>query len=181
MEETSEEPKEKRRPFRSELIVALAAITISVATLFVYIYQARIMQEQQHVSVWPYLEWTFTMSSSEGFFISLENKGVGPAIIKSAKLTLDGEQTEARAFVEKIVGTIDSLSLFTESVEGRVLAPGDKVQPFHVGVRDLREYRALQKKFDGVYVKLAYVVCYCSIYGDCWTSKGLEVVEDACD
>jgi hypothetical protein len=59
---------------REKIIVAFAAILISVMTLFVYIYQARIMQEQQHASVWPYIEWDMTLSTSEGFTFQLSIK-----------------------------------------------------------------------------------------------------------
>jgi hypothetical protein len=54
-----ETPKPKPARFKVELVIALSAIFVSLATLVVYIYQARIMikqaeimQSQQHISVW---------------------------------------------------------------------------------------------------------------------------------
>jgi hypothetical protein len=92
MEET--EIVNKKSRLKPELIIALCATVVSLATLAVYIYQARvmirqaeIMQSQQHISVWPYLETlTTTVVSTdkphEAYF-EIENKGIGPANYKA--------------------------------------------------------------------------------------------------
>src|SRR5688572_27106200 len=97
MDETQDQPSDsgspRKRGLKSEMIVAIAAIAVSIMTLFVYIYQARIMMDQQHTSVWPYVEWESTNINTETeqeYYIEVVNKGVGPALVKDTKLTLDG-------------------------------------------------------------------------------------------
>src|SRR5687768_4852751 len=160
-----EEFKKKRRRFNTELIVALSAIFVSVVTLFVYIYQASIMQEQQYASVWPYLEWDMTIHSQDGFYLSISNKGIGPAIIRSTSLRLDEkEMGSSTEYLGTLLGNLDSVSLFHQSIDNRVLAPGETVNAFHV-------YSDVRTKLEKVYARTDYEICFCSVYGDCWVSK----------
>lgn len=177
MEEETESQTEKpasKRSISTEFIVATAAIIISLATLFVYIYQAKIMQSQQHTSVWPYIEWTMTIGPADGIYLSVVNKGVGPAIIKSSEFYVDGNLVRSNEeMIKKITnGRIDSLGLFTQSIDKRVISPGEELRLFHMSGR-----RLSNKEFEGFFSRIKYTIRYESIYGDCWTSSGLEVQE----
>ncbi len=61
--------EETKRKIDTGLMVGLFAIIISVATLFVYIYQTRLMQAQLHTSVWPHLEWA--TSNYKSFYLEV--------------------------------------------------------------------------------------------------------------
>lgn len=176
--EESEESNISKKPrfFKTDVIVAFAAVLISVMTLFVYIYQTRLMREQQHISVWPYLEWYMTKRTDEGFYLSVVNKGVGPAIIKSTSLSLDGKAITTREYLSKLVGKLDTLSIFYNEVNKRVIAPGEEIRLFQIYNPEISKSLP-----PNVFARTQYEICYCSIYGDCWTSKGLTVVEDECD
>jgi hypothetical protein len=167
----------KTKTFSSELIVALAAIFVGVATLFVYIYQARIMQHQQYASVWPYIEWVTYSSDTEGFFIQVENKGVGPAIIKSVKMKLNGKQLNDNQELFKAMIGIDDFDYDQSTVEGRVIAAREIIKPFFI------PDSVIANKFNAAWKKnkFSLEICYCSIYGECWTSYGVKVVESKCD
>jgi hypothetical protein len=172
------QPEAKPARIRSEWIVAISAIIISVLSLFVYIYQAKIMQEQQQTAVWPYLEWTVTISTSQGFYLSVINKGVGPALVKKTRLTLDGKETNSVQLTRDLIGEpkIDSLWAFYSRVDERVIAPGEEIRLFHV--KDGKSARLVfpQDLSD----RITYEITFASIYGDCWTSKGLSVLEGGC-
>jgi len=87
--------RKSKKGFRSEHWVALTAIFVSLATLTVYIYQARLMQRQQHASVWPFVECMPSFYEGVGLQYIAENKGVGPALIKKVTYTFAGNQTES--------------------------------------------------------------------------------------
>lgn len=172
---------QRRRRISTDRIVAVAAITISVMTLFVYIFQSRIMLEQQHNSVWPHVEWTMTNINEEEqqFYISIINKGVGPALIKEVKFYLDGKvylSGDYTEFMKNLLGEgrRDSLWIVYSTVDGRVLAPGEEIKIFNV------------KSWKGVrippidYNRFRYTLCYCSIYNDCWTTDGTISGESKC-
>lgn len=187
MEET-ENSKVKKRPLKTEMIIALWATFVSIATLVVYIYQARvmirqaeIMQSQQHISVWPYLETlTTTMvlgdKPDEAYF-EIENKGIGPAIVKQVTMKVDGVIMKGNnELFETMIGKTDTLSISTIAVKNRVIAPGEKIRAFHIIGDDLvkRFAIAFQKK------KFEYIICYCSVYKECWSSSENVITESDC-
>jgi hypothetical protein len=185
-----EEPEkvDKKARLKPEMIIALCATFVSIATLGVYIYQARvmirqaeIMQSQQHVSVWPYLETiTTTMISSDKpdeAFYEIENKGIGPAIVKHVAIKVDDVvMKDNNELFETMIGKTDTLSISTTAVKNRVIAPGEKIRAFHVIGDDLVKRFAIsfQKK------KFEYIICYCSVYNDCWISNANAVTESDC-
>jgi hypothetical protein len=178
MEETQHNPPKKG--LKSEMIVAVAAIVVSVMTLFVYIFQARIMMDQQHTSVWPYVEWstTFTSEDTQEFYLEVANKGVGPALVKQATLSLNGKEYQNyREMLGELLGEDerDRLWIVYSSVDNRVLAPGEVVKIFHV--KNWKEARIPQVDYSGI----AYSLCYCSIYDDCWITQGSTPEEGKCD
>jgi hypothetical protein len=176
MEETSSEDRPKNR-IDTGLLVGLCAIFISVATLAVYIYQARIMQSQQHASVWPYIEWS--TSNVGGFYLEVHNKGIGPALIKKAVLKIDGKEVDGlNGLFDVLLGKNRGRTEFIYSyVEGRVMAPGESFKVFQI------LDSAMAQKIDSLFYarKTEFEICFCSIYNDCWTSKGLKVEESACE
>jgi hypothetical protein len=146
-----------------------------VATLGVYIYQARIMQSQQHASVWPYIESSH--SNVDGFYLEVQNKGIGPAIIKDARIFLDSTEVDLNGLFDELIGkNRKDMPYQTSYVMGRVMAPGESFKVFNV-TDPIYAHR-----IDSAYGirKVRLEICFCSIYKDCWTSKGLEVVESVC-
>lgn len=153
----------------SEWIVASAAIFVSLSTLVVYIYQARIMQQQQHVSVWPYVEWA--TGNLDGFSMMVKNKGIGPAIVQRVERTLDGQPIETnRQLLEAVMGPDTKIRLINSGLEGRVLSPGEEVLVLRIP--DLTEAREFQAKFRAR--KFAMNITYSSVYGDTWVSTGFQ-------
>jgi hypothetical protein len=76
-----------------ETFGAIGAIIVSVAALFVAWDQAVVMRRQQHASVWPFATADVNINQDEtGNYmeIMLENPGVGPAIIRSGTIMVDG-------------------------------------------------------------------------------------------
>ena len=180
MDEGLPEIEKKSSKVRSEWLIAITAITVSILSLAVYIYQTKIMQEQKQTSVWPYLEWIPTIASADGFYISVINKGVGPAIVKKTRLTLDGKETTSVQFIRDLIGEkkIDSLWAFYTRVDGRVLAPGEEIRLFHI--KD-GAARLMLPSPEELSTRVTYEITFASIYGDCWTSKGMTVVEGGCE
>jgi len=153
-----------------EYLLAGVAFFVSVTTLVVYIYQARMMREQQRVSVWPYVE--FTTSNVEDYHLSVRNKGVGPAIIRKVEMRVDGKVVENnRALVTAVLGSDSKLTYQNSSLEGRVLAPGEEITPFRIP--DPKSGRDFEAKLQARAFDLH--ITYCSIYGDCWECDGDRV------
>ena len=176
MEEFASEEKPKKI-LDTGLLVGLCAIFISVATLAVYIYQARIMQSQQHASVWPYVEWG--TSNIDRFYLEVYNKGIGPALIKNVTFKIDGKSTnELNELFDMILGhNREKFSIITSYSIGRVMAPGESFKIF-----DIPNKLHAHKVDSAISAhEMELEICYCSIYNDCWTTKVLgKVVESEC-
>ncbi len=157
-----------------EYLLAGIAFFVSVTTLGVYLYQARMMRAQQHVSVWPFVESYY--SNVEDYRIAVKNKGVGPAIIRKVEMSLDGKPlADNPALVEAVLGRGAKLEYQNSTLDGRVLAPGEEVVLFRIP--DLKEALPFQAKQHEHHFDLK--ITYCSIYGDCWESNGNRVTRKA--
>ena len=81
--------KQKKIKIKTELVVAISALFISLFTVFIYVYQARIMAKQHQDSVWPYIYCGKSLGN-DGYTIKIFNKGIGPAIIKAVEIKANG-------------------------------------------------------------------------------------------
>lgn len=171
-----DELKPSKGRVNSEMIVAVSAIVISVITAIVSGYQAVIMRDQQHVSVWPYIEWAGMIDENEGFTITVTNKGVGPALIKSSKMSLDGKVVNVKEYLEMLVPNLDTLSYSYSPFDNRVLGAGDELI-----IAGIYNKEVVKKLTLDVFARTKLDICFCDIYGTCWTSRGFTVVESECD
>ncbi|MDW7691040.1 hypothetical protein R9C00_20195 [Flammeovirgaceae bacterium SG7u.111] len=174
MEESTE--KKGKRKIEAGVVIGLVAILINLTTVSIYVYEARIMQTQQEVSAWPYLEWQVVYNQNDGLSVEVSNNGIGPALIKSTKILLEGKVYENMdSMFVGLVGTTKFPHL-TGRVENRVLPAGKSIRLLKVTDKIWAEkvnYYMLQKGF-------GYEVCFESIYGEAWTCTGLEVEESKC-
>ncbi len=157
---------------RVELLLAATAMVVSLSTLGVYLYQAKVMGEQQRTTVWPYLEWS--TSNVEDFHISVRNKGVGPALVKRVVMRLDGKVVKHNhELIELTLGPQGSLKGWVNSaLERRVLSPGEEVIPLRL--LDRQEARAFEVQLGKRNFEME--ITYASVYGDTWRCDGFDVV-----
>ena len=157
-----------------EFLLAGVAFFVSAATLAVYLYQARMMREQQHVAIWPYLESYY--NNVDGYSLAVKNKGVGPAIVQKVEMSLDGKPlADNHALVAAVMGTGSELGFQNSALDHRVLAPGEEVVYFRIP--DPAEAKAFQAREQGHHFDMK--ITYCSVYGDRWISEGMRVTRQA--
>lgn len=156
-----------------EYFVAGTAAFVSLTTLCVYIYQAKIMKEQQRIGVWPYVEWL--TSNTDDYHFTVRNKGIGPAIIKKVEMTLDGQPiANNAALVHAVLGKDSTLQWNNSTVQGRVLSPNEEVISF--AIPNHKDGLAFENKLATRDFNMT--ISYCSVYGDCWISSGITVKPD---
>jgi len=175
MEEEDKIKKSKPKRRDIGLWIGIVAVVINIITVSVYMFQAHIMQTQQHASAWPYLEWLPSFNE-ETYYIEITNNGIGPAIIKNVAIELDGKKfsTIDSLFVE-LVGT-SYFPHYSSTVQNRVMPPGKSIRLFQINNEKWvgTVYSEIRKH------EFKMSICYESIYGDSWTSLGMEVVESEC-
>lgn len=144
--------------------------------MFVYIYQTRIMQKQQHVAVWPYVEFLPSFGP-HGYYIEITNKGIGPALVKNVTIKLNGKEVSDLSEMFQILTDSSFTEYGYSTVRGRVIAPSEVIRAFEIS--DPQYAEAIRKKM--AEQKFEYEICYCSVFNECWTSRGTVITESTCN
>jgi hypothetical protein len=165
-------PKEPRaRISRYETIIATL---VGVSALFVSGYTAYVQRQQVRATVWPILE--YNTSNEPMIHFTLENKGVGPAIIRHVIVTVDGQPVrDWHEALQKMLGP--GVHKFSEStMKGHVLSAGesmniliphdDKSQPL-----TFEKAGPLWTELNKDRARIGVEICYCSTLGECWTLR----------
>jgi hypothetical protein len=184
---------EERRRRAIELVIAIAIVAISLASLFTAVYQSIVMQRSLEASVWPRVEWENSNYDEErrvnAITFAISNHGVGPAVIARVAILLEGKRVgnenalllnccldgatpaERFATLRKRTGQ-GELMTYTSTLDGVAVAPGQKRILFQFE-RPGADSPAIPVS-DGlnkVRDELQLTVCYCSVFGDCWSAR----------
>ncbi len=171
-----------------EIIVGIMATIVSVCALVVSVTQTRIMREQQYAQVWPNLTcgiWSANTfeDSTANFEFHLNNKGIGPAIIKDIKIKYKNdifEDNERQKFFQKLIS--DTLNLvqygFGSVPKNKVMLAGEDHTMWAFG-RNKTSKKVLEALWSGGNNQdLDIVICYQNIYGQKWiVHNGTETEE----
>lgn len=170
------------RAFRLDFFIAVGALLVSALTAATLVYQTHVIGNQYAATIWPYLDATVSYPL-DGESIELVNDGLGPALIRSAQLSIDGKDVPAwnnyfrillgnrsirRAFIAALKEKDPHLS--SSSIgPSTTLRPGETFQLLNLELPGI-SYRAflthtIQMRF-----------CYCSLNSSCWN---LDVRTDA--
>jgi hypothetical protein len=157
------------KTIRIELLIATLALLASAAASIATVIQTRQVADQWSASVWPYLTIENTLSDNS-FRIDVINEGLGPAIVQSAALFVDGKRQADwrdafRAIVEKDRRHVKEPSSVSEHDFGStsVVRAGESVQIIAVATDVGRDFRTGNLPVPDL------SVCYCSILQQCWT------------
>ncbi len=169
------------------LLVATIAATAAA-------YQTYVINEQFSAAVWPYVSFDTTNDTANGVFaLGVHNVGLGPAIIRSTIVTVDGHpvgpgeigNSVETAFHEAIRQAEAAearrhahgqLHVSTSSLgNGDVLPAGASVTLLHTQGPDIySSVKAVRPHFD-------LTLCYCSVLGRCWTRRLKDPVPEPHD
>jgi hypothetical protein len=153
-------PPAPRHPDR---LAALASGFIGALALAVATYNVYLQRQQIRAQVWPRLEWHY--SNIQGFSYLLHNSGVGPAEIRSVRISVDGKPVpDWSAIQQLILGKTSSMTY--ASMSGRVLGAGVEIKPLQLP--DSKEAETFAEQANRIQIE----VCYCSTLDECWLLAG---------
>jgi len=163
----------KNKFWSPDRIVTVTAIFISLFTLLVFARQTSIIEKQSRLSVLPYLNMETGYNPDEDFItLTLNNYGVGPAIIEEMKIFYKGETygMDFAAFLQNDFFRKDSIAVLASASIDKGLAIPAGAERVAVkfggsGERYIKTEKFLRKlernEFD-------YEIIYRSIYDDLW-------------
>lgn len=76
---------------KTERLSHYAIMVVAVSALVVSVWQVKISQEHNKLSVRPYLDFFSGWQSDDTWVLILSNEGIGPAIVKSIEYTFEGK------------------------------------------------------------------------------------------
>jgi hypothetical protein len=151
-----------RREIRYETIIATL---VGVSALFVSGYTSYVQRQQVRATVWPILE--YNTSNAPDIRFTVDNKGVGPAVVRHVIVTVDGQPVRQWTDVlQKILGP--GHHKFSESnLSGHVLSAGESMTVFTP--RDdenqpltLQNGGPLWTAMNNDRARVSVEICYCS-------------------
>lgn len=145
-----------------ETFIAAAALIVSISAVVVGLYEASLQRHHDQAEVWPRLEIRVYTNGPKGASVLLENTGIGPAIVESAVVTLDGKAQRNWTAIVRAIGGTDSLGLSNSSVAGHGLRPGDEVSLMALPAA------GMPRPFWPAIGRVAVVICYRSVFDQRW-------------
>jgi hypothetical protein len=172
----SDAEPERRRSSTDETFVRLAfwqtilsvvGVFIAVVALYAALTESEAVRRQTAAAVWPFVQVSvadYDSGEDAGFTLSFTNADVGPALVRTLRLVVDGEPMRDWVHVvAHLGGTVDE-HVGRNSIGNRVLSPGQKVDM--ISVREPTLARRLQTVVRNPDTAITY--CYCSIFEHCW-------------
>jgi len=153
----------RSRLLEPEMLVALSAVVLGLCALIVSVVQVQIMREEQHAAVWPRIQMARSYSSGRNIGIIVVNPGIGPAVIKDVRASIDGEPvTSWGSVLQALVPDEPPRDLVLSSISGRIIPAGEVVQTLFSADPTIADGLAEQLH------RLDLRICYCSVYDECW-------------
>jgi hypothetical protein len=152
---------------RTDLLIALCALFISMLTAAAVIYQGKVLSSQLNVAVWPYVDFQ-TTTSENSVELDVQNVGAGPALIRGAALLIDGKPQPSLVAglhelgYRRVHGDHVTLSSIGP---GDVLRAGESMAIVRIQSAPFAQKAATLQK------RVRLHICYCSILGDCWLAR----------
>lgn len=140
-------------------VAAIIAACVGLLALVVSGYTAYIQRQQVRAQVWPYLE---AGNDDGNHAIFVYNKGVGPAIVKSAQVFIDGKPQTNWANVLAALG-LPPHNYVQSTLNPNVISPGEQVRV--IGFFDDEHWKVFRS---GAVDRMTMNICYCSTLDECW-------------
>jgi hypothetical protein len=173
------------KAFRLDFFIAIAALVVSVLSTLTLIYQTRVIGQQYASTIWPYLSVVGTYDL-HGISLDLVNNGMGPALIESAQLEVDGKPVAGWNGYFKALSDQPSIRKFNRWAEKYVLEgrlpPGTNLSFSTVGpettIRPGDSAKLMTMEFPAsvpqraiLAHRMTFTFCYCSLNANCWTLR----------
>lgn len=141
-------------------LVGFLALLVAGYTAYIARYTANVQLRQVQAQVWP---WLVAGNNDNERSIEVLNKGVGPAIVQSAQVFVDGKPQPDWQHVLAALGTVPH-QYSQSTLNPNVLTPGEKVPVIQFADED--DYKRFRT---AAVTHLTLVdICYCSTLGECW-------------
>jgi hypothetical protein len=177
-----------------ESVIAVCALLVATIAAAAAAYQTYVINEQFSATVWPYVSFDTTNDTANNTFeLGVHNVGLGPAIIRSTIVSIDGQPVGPGVTGNPVETAFDGALRQAEAAEARrhargqlhittsSIAAGD-VLPAGSTLTLLRTQGPdLYPRVNAVRSRFDLTLCYCSVLGRCWTRRLKDPVPEPHD
>lgn len=155
----------------TDRIMSVSAIVAAIAAVLVAAYEARINREYQRISVWPRLQQANSYVPGEPYLRIVTNVGVGPALIRSVEVSVDGKICRTwRDVTLAMIGKPMPELIYSSFHVGAVLLPDKPITVLQLPPGD--DALKFSEEVNGQ--RLSIRICYSSLFEECWLSDSSE-------
>ena len=158
----------KKKAIPVELTLSISAMIIAIASIAVSIWEGYTMRKHYHLSISPQLDYSFFSSYNEAGFI-ISNKGLGPAIITSRHVYLDGvkidESQNKFPYIIAEALKLNTKMMFSSHTLGieTIIDEGEDITLFSVYKKNNELF---QQMIDELRDRVKFEINYSSLYGE---------------
>ncbi|MGH8172360.1 MAG: hypothetical protein ACREPX_04390 [Rhodanobacteraceae bacterium] len=139
---------------------AIVASLIGLLALGVSGYTAYVQRQQVRAQVWP---WLVAGNEDNDHSVAVYNKGVGPAIVRSVQIFVDGRPQTDWDTVLDALGIGRPHEYEQATINPNVLSPGEHVTMIRFS--DDAVWKTFRKT---AVERMAMDICFCSTLDECW-------------
>lgn len=158
-----------------EMITAIGTVLIALLALATSIWQAHTQRIHNRMSCRPHVtSWLHTGPSEGKMNFTVLNNGIGPAIIKSFRVFVDGEAIEGtpeiaiRTYIDNVLPALAHEEETGHLDPGYVLAVGEERTVLRIKYHD--PTNPSLERIGGIVQRTKIIIEYESLYGDPFTS-----------
>ena len=151
-------------------LLSVCAGVAAITAVAVSLYQSALARQQLRASAWPYVAQANAYSAGTDYTRLVGNEGVGPARVRAFEVRVDGRPVPTwNDAVRALTGAGEPNLVYSSFGRGTVLPAGASrtLLTLPGGERARRFWLEAQ-------TRLETVVCYCSVYDECWRASSEE-------
>jgi hypothetical protein len=155
----------------ADRIMSTSAIVAAIAAVLVAAYETRLNREYQRISVWPRIQQSNSFVPGEPYHRTVYNVGVGPALIRSVQVSVDGVGCRTWGeVIQTMIGKPVPGHVYSSLNAGAVLLPDKPITVLELPPGE--DARKFWEEAQGR--RLSIRICYSSLYEEHWLSDSFE-------
>jgi hypothetical protein len=166
-----------------DMLVAGAAILISLVSLGVAIQNSQVQNKMLTAASWPMISYFTSNATVEGgkrmIRIGLVNAGVGPAKVENVTMRWKGKPvTDILPFLVECCGAVVKdghygHGLLLSTISPTVMMAGQQTTFF--ALPESPDNKETWSRMDVARNEIELSICYCSVFDECWLSDGVSL------
>lgn len=161
----------------TQTVLAIVGIFIGSVALYAALGESEAVRKQTEASVWPRVDVVsayYGIAGEERVEIIARNRGIGPAVVKSVIVAVDGEPQKNWFDVIRALSPGDRPSISNQEIDKAVISPNEDVRLLSLEEKYSSKAQTLAVRDAFIAKRLSVEICYCSVFDSCWETRSKD-------